>query len=75
LLEPYVTTREKGTGLGLAIVGKILEDHGGGLELHDASGIRPGQRGAWVRVRFSADPKTGSATTADKTSTIQTASQ
>src|SRR5918999_628504 len=36
LLEPYVTTREKGTGLGLAIVGKILEEHGGKLELFDA---------------------------------------
>ncbi len=33
LLEPYVTTREKGTGLGLAIVGRVLEDHGGGIEL------------------------------------------
>ncbi len=37
LTEPYVTTREKGTGLGLAIVKRILEDHGGGLELTDAS--------------------------------------
>ncbi|MCK1975327.1 hypothetical protein LNK20_21830, partial [Bacillus safensis] len=36
LLEPYMTTREKGTGLGLAIVRKIVEDHGGHLELHDA---------------------------------------
>ncbi|MFC6656477.1 ATP-binding protein [Roseibium salinum] len=36
LLEPYMTTREKGTGLGLAIVRKILEDHGGGIELLDA---------------------------------------
>ncbi len=54
LLEPYVTTREKGTGLGLAIVGRIVEDHGGSIELHDASGKIPGQRGAWVRVRFAA---------------------
>jgi two-component system nitrogen regulation sensor histidine kinase NtrY len=53
LLEPYVTTREKGTGLGLAIVGRVLEDHGGGIELHDAADIRPGARGAWMRLRFA----------------------
>jgi two-component system nitrogen regulation sensor histidine kinase NtrY len=66
LLEPYVTTREKGTGLGLAIVGRILEDHGGGIELSDAAEKIPGQRGAWMRLRFAAesanstDPKTES---------------
>src|SRR5579859_850709 len=53
LLEPYVTTREKGTGLGLAIVGRVLEDHGGKIELKDAADFRPGQRGAWMRLRFS----------------------
>ena len=36
LLEPYVTTREKGTGLGLAIVAKIIEQHGGKVDLVDA---------------------------------------
>ena len=35
LTEPYVTHKPKGTGLGLAIVKKIMEDHGGGLELED----------------------------------------
>jgi two-component system nitrogen regulation sensor histidine kinase NtrY len=43
LTEPYVTTREKGTGLGLAIVKRIMEDHGGELELTDArAGRGPG---------------------------------
>src|ERR1700704_892320 len=64
LLEPYVTTREKGTGLGLAIVGRILEDHGGHIELGDAANKIPGQRGAWMRLRFAAEPVTG--TTSDE---------
>jgi two-component system, NtrC family, nitrogen regulation sensor histidine kinase NtrY len=55
LLEPYVTTREKGTGLGLAIVGRIMEDHGGCIELGDAADKIPGQRGAWMRLRFAAE--------------------
>ncbi len=57
LLEPYVTTREKGTGLGLAIVGRIVEEHGGVIELRDAADKIPGQRGAWVRVQFAAAGK------------------
>jgi len=55
LLEPYVTTREKGTGLGLAIVERILEEHGGRIELNDAPAVAAGGRGAWMRLRFSTD--------------------
>ncbi|MEM7300257.1 MAG: PAS domain-containing sensor histidine kinase [Pseudomonadota bacterium] len=50
LLEPYMTTREKGTGLGLAIVGKILEEHGGHIELLDAPEVAKGGRGAMMRL-------------------------
>ena len=31
--EPYVTTKPKGTGLGLVIVKKIIEEHGGAVEI------------------------------------------
>jgi len=65
LLEPYVTTREKGTGLGLAIVGKIMEEHGGGIELNDA----PDGRGAWIRLTLRADgvPENAQAAAAEPT--------
>lgn len=46
LLEPYVTTREKGTGLGLAIVAKIIEQHGGRVELQNAKPDAEGRVGA-----------------------------
>ncbi|QGM44980.1 sensor histidine kinase NtrY-like [Methylocystis heyeri] len=53
LLEPYMTTRAEGTGLGLPIVAKIIEDHGGRLELLDA----PEGRGACVRLMIPATDK------------------
>ena len=52
ILEPYMTMREKGTGLGLAIVKKIIEDHGGQIELHDAPAEFDQGRGAMIRVHL-----------------------
>nr|WP_154664787.1 PAS domain-containing sensor histidine kinase [Allorhizobium undicola] len=56
ILEPYMTMREKGTGLGLAIVKKIIEEHGGQLELHDAPAEFDGGRGAMIRVVLPRSP-------------------
>lgn len=49
VFEPYVTTKPKGTGLGLVIVKKIIEEHGGSVEI---SNIVP--HGAQVRLIFPA---------------------
>jgi two-component system, NtrC family, nitrogen regulation sensor histidine kinase NtrY len=57
LFEPYVTTRKDGTGLGLPIVRKIIEEHGGTLNLQDAP-VFEGQShfGAMAVIRFPLGP-------------------
>ena len=62
LLEPYMTTREGGTGLGLAIVSKVLEEHGGGIELND----NPEGRGGQVRVRLPREVGEGAGSERDR---------
>ena len=52
LFEPYYTTRAEGTGLGLPIVKKIIEEHGGTLELRDAPPDAGGHRGAEAAIRL-----------------------
>jgi two-component system nitrogen regulation sensor histidine kinase NtrY len=52
LTEPYMTTRTKGTGLGLAIVNKVMEDHGGDLQLEDAPSEEGWESGARVKLVF-----------------------
>jgi len=57
LLEPYITTREKGTGLGLAIVARIVEQHGGSVDLIDAEPDANGRVGACFTFTLPIKPE------------------
>ncbi len=47
--DPYVTSKPKGTGLGLAIVRRVVEEHGGQVELENAP-----QGGARITITLPA---------------------
>ena len=72
LFEPYVTNREKGTGLGLSIVKKIIEEHGGTLELLDAPRFKGNEHvGAMARIRLPLDDSTRNEETQTETATVK----
>jgi two-component system nitrogen regulation sensor histidine kinase NtrY len=66
-----MTTREKGTGLGLAIVKKIVEDHGGRLELHDAPADFHGGRGAMISLILPSGANPGGAAKDGRTEKVE----
>ncbi len=49
--EPYVTTKAKGTGLGLAVVKKIMDEHGGRIEIGQRT-VEAQTVGAQVSLSF-----------------------
>lgn len=53
ILTPFFTTREKGSGLGLALTQKIVEQHGGQLQMESTVG-----QGTCVRFVLPFDPHT-----------------
>jgi two-component system nitrogen regulation sensor histidine kinase GlnL len=53
LFDPFVTTKQNGTGLGLALVAKIIDDHGGMIDVESAP------RRTEFRVLLPMQPKAG----------------
>ena len=58
LFEPYMTTKVRGTGLGLAIVKKIVEEHGGMIDVKE-----PRSGGVSISVRLPVAMAEGAAPT------------
>jgi len=51
VFDPFFTTKEEGTGLGLSIVRRIVEEHGGSLEVRSREGS-----GATFTITLPVDP-------------------
>jgi signal transduction histidine kinase len=64
MFNPFFTTRHTGTGLGLAIVHRIVDAHGGRINVHsrtnDPSAVDSGPRGTTIELHL---PQKGTAAT------------
>ncbi|ACI50282.1 signal transduction histidine kinase, nitrogen specific, NtrB [Gluconacetobacter diazotrophicus PA1 5] len=54
LFEPFLTTKTSGSGLGLALAGKIIDDHGGVIEIDS----RPGRTEVRLHLPMVAEGRT-----------------
>jgi two-component system sensor histidine kinase HydH len=52
IFDPFYTTKDTGTGLGLAMAARIVQTHGGHIEVIQGAGAGPGGRGACFRVQL-----------------------
>ncbi len=53
LFEPFYSTKGlRGTGLGLVVTKKVIEEHGGKVEVHSQSGL-----GTTFTLTFSSESK------------------
>ncbi len=58
IFEPFFTTKPTGTGLGLAMTARIVQAHGGQIEVLQGRGAGPDGAGACFRVAIPVEGRT-----------------